>query len=57
VALRALLAAGGLFVATRAIEDIRGSLAEALGRERDRDLQERIARAISRPAGIAHLDA
>lgn len=51
-----LAGVGALVVAQRAVTPVLRTLAETLGRQVDRYLQERVMAAVGRPAGIAHLE-
>jgi ATP-binding cassette subfamily B protein len=55
-ALLALGAAGACYLGQRAAGPVREVLGIALGREVERRLEERVMRAVLRPAGIAHLE-
>lgn len=56
VVLGLLAGVGVLVVAQRAVTPLLHTLSEALGRQVDRHLQERVMAAVGRPAGIAHVE-
>jgi ATP-binding cassette subfamily B protein len=51
-----LLGAAGLIVLSRLLAPFLAALAAIFAREVDRSFQERLMTAVSRPAGIAHLE-
>ena len=55
-ALRLLAAVAALVLLLRVLNPLQAALAESLGRELNRYLQERVMAAAGRPSGIAHLD-